>query len=612
LRDELLAYYERELTFLRQMGAEFAARYPKIASRLTLEPDRVEDPHVERMAEAFAFLAARVHLKVDDEFPEITSALLNIIYPHYLRPIPSMTVVEFFLDPAQGKLTGRMDVPKHSMLLSRPYQGAPCRFRTCYPTAIWPLAVTGARWRAPERLDPPVRAPEAAAALRLDLTCLPDVAFRQLGIDSLRFYLNGESNLIHSLWELLAAHCTRILVRDPMADHRSAPMTLPASALRPVGFAEEDDVLPYPRRSFLGYRILQEYFCMPEKFFFFELSGLEGLLHTFKERLEITFLISPFEHADRQQALEVGVSQKTFRLNCCPVVNLFPQTADPVTVDGTRYEYPVIPDVRRRNLMEVYSVDEVLSSRPDSKDVFEYDPLYAYRHAGAEEGRRTFWHTTRRPSGRSGDEGTDVFITLVGFDGHLASFQSETLTLCCTCTNRDLPSRLPFGNTDGDFEIEGMPAIHKIVALRKPTPSVRPPLGGAAFWRLVSHLSLNYLSLVEDGKEAFQEILKLYEFTGSAFLDKQIRGITGLNSRPHFAPVRTEHGIVFARGKRIEIEFDEEQFVGGGVLLFATVIERFLGLYASLNSFSQLIARTKQRKDVLKEWPPRAGDEILI
>ncbi len=211
-----------------------------------------------------------------------------------------------------------------------------------------------------------------------------------------------------------------------------------------------------------------------------------------------------------------------------------------------------------------------------------------------------------------GDEGTEVSISLVDLSARPLMPDVDTLTLRITCTNRDLPARLPFGNEAGDFDLLGGTAIKRIVALRKPTNSVRPPSGKAALWRLISHLSLNYLSLVEDGREAFQEILKLYNFTGSAYSEKQIDGIASVASGRHFARLVSENGVTFARGTRVEMEFDEDQFVGGGVFLFASVVERFLGEYVSLNSFSQLVARTRQRKDILKEWPPRAGQVILL
>ncbi|MFB3776378.1 MAG: type VI secretion system baseplate subunit TssF [Bryobacteraceae bacterium] len=613
MRDELLAYYERELTFLRQMGAEFAEKYPKIAGRLLLEPDRCEDPHVERLVEAFAFLAARVHLKIDDEFPEISEALLGVLYPHYVRPIPSMTVVEFHLDPEQGKMTTAMEVPRGSMLYSKPVDGVPCKFRTCYPVTLWPVAVSEAQWKTPDRLEPALRAPDAAAVCRIELTCFPDVSFGKLEMDALRFYLSGESNLVHALYELLDNNCLRVVARDTTPGSRKPPVTLGAGCLRPVGFREEDAMLPYPRRSFAGYRLLQEYFAFPEKFFFLELSGLKAVAGAgFGEKVELLLLISPFERGERQQMLEAGVSAKTFRPNASPVINLFPHTSEPILLDQTRYEYPVVPDARRRNALEIFSVDEVVSSNPQTQEVRRYEPFFSYRHAKAGDGKRVFWNATRRPSGRINDEGTEIWLSLADLGGRPVHPDLDSLTVRCTCSNRDLPAKLPFGRERGDFELEGAAAIKRIVALRKPTPTLRPPLGKELLWRLISQMSLNYLSLVEEGKEALQEILRLYNFSDSTHLEKQIAGITEVKSRRHFARVVSENGISFARGTRVEMGIDEEQFVGGGVYLFAAVLEYFLGLYASMNSFSQLVVRTPQRKEALKQWPPRAGHAILL
>jgi type VI secretion system protein ImpG len=613
LRDDLLVYYERELSFLRQMGAEFADKYPKIASRLLIEPTRCEDPHVERIVEAFAFLAARVHLKIDDEFPEITEALLGILYPHFIRPVPSMSIVEFQADPEQGGVSAGLAIPRGATLYSRSVEGFPCKFQTCYDIKLWPIVVSDAQWRSPDRLPAPVKAPGTVAALRVELTCPSDTKFNQLDLRSLRFFLNGETSMVHGLYELLCSKCDQILIRDANPNSRLRPLTLPGTAIRPAGFGENEGMLPYPRRSFLGYRLLQEYFGFPEKFFFIDIEGLERIAAAgFQNALEMIFLISPFERTDRQQQLESGVTAKTMKLGCTPIVNLFQQLAEPILLTETKPEYAVIPDVRRRNALEVFSVDEVFSSNPQTAEVHEYLPFYSYRHGVLQDRSQTFWHTTRRPSGRRGDEGTEVFISLVDMSGRMKQPGVDTLSVRCTCTNRDLPSRLPFGNEAGDFEPEGLAQIRRVVALRKPTGAMRPPTGKGAVWRLISHLSLNYLSLVEEGREALQEVLRLYDFTDTSYLQKQVAGITALNSFRHSARVISENGISFVRGTRVEMEFDEEQFVGGGVFLFASVLERFLGMYVNLNSFSQLAARTKQRKEVLHEWPPRAGQAILL
>jgi len=609
VRNELRNYYESELTFLRQMGAEFADKYPKIASRLLLEPDRCEDPHVERMLEAFALLAARVHLRIDDDFPQITESLLNILYPHYLRPVPAMSIAEFHTDPERGKLTSGLPVPKGTVLYSRPVEGVPCKFRTSYDATVWPLKVARAQWMTPDRLNPALRASEVAV-LRLEIECFPDVSFEKLDLDTLSLYLNGESAVIHGLYELLCKNCARIVIRDP-ANSKSPPRELSPRNLRPIGFAENEDVLPYPRRSFVGYRLLQEYFAFPEKFFFMSLGGLSELRQAgLESRAEILFLISAFEQDGRQQRLEVAVDAKTFRLGCTPIINLFGQTAEPILVDQTRYQYPVVPDARRRQTMEVYSVDEVVSTDPETHQTVTYQPLYSPRHP--QESCPAYWYTNRVFSTRKGDEGTDVFLSLVDLSGRPLELDFDTVTARCTCTNRDLVARLPFGSESGDFEMAGAVAIKRIVALRKPTRTLRPALEGKTLWSLTSHLSLNYLSLVDEGKEALQKILELYDFSDLPDVKKQIRGIAAVDSRRHFARVISEHGVGFARGTRVEMEFDEEQFSGGGAYLFASVLEKFLGLYVSMNSFSQLVARSRQRKEFLGEWPPRAGRTILI
>ncbi len=611
MRDELRNYYESELTFLRQMGAEFAEKHPKIASRLLLEPDRCEDPHVERLLESFALLAARVHLRIDDDFPQITQALLNILYPHYLRPIPSMTVVQFFPDAEGGKLTSSMQIPKGTVLYSRAVEGSPCRFRTCYDTTLWPLSVTQAQWLTPDRLNPPLRSPGAVAVLRLVVECFPDVSFEKLGVETLPFYLSGESAVTHTLYELLCRNCDRIVVRDP-ARPKSDALELAAESLDPLGFGEDEDVLPYPRRSFVGYRLLQEYFSFPEKFFFVALSGISELQRKgFTSKAEILFLISPFEQDGRHQRLEVAVDARTLRLGCTPIINLFDQSAEPILVDQTRYEYPIVPDARRRQAMEIYSVDDVSSMDPDTHQTVTYQPLYSQRRT-SEDASLAHWYTTRRPSTRKGDEGTEVFLSLVDLSARPLQLEYDTVRVRCTCTNRDLVSRLPFGSESGDFEMAGNAAVRRIVALHKPTRTQRPPLEGRMLWSLISHLSLNYLSLTDDNGEALRKILELYDFSGSPELKKQIGGIAAVKSSRHFARVTSGQGISFARGTRVELEFDEDRFSGGGVYLFASVLEKFLGLYVSMNSFSQLVARSRQRKEPLAEWPPRAGHSILI
>jgi len=635
LRDQLLDYYERELTYIRKMGAEFAQKYPKVAGRLLLEPERCEDPHVERLLEGFALLAARVHLKLDDDFPEISTALLEALYPHYIRPIPSMSVVQFQLDP-KGKTTTSLQIPKGSTLLSNRINGNYCKFRTAYDVTMWPLEVKDCSWRSAEgipNLIPPgsleseeVRKNPPVAVLRVKLACTPDdLALGALPVDKLVFYLSGESNVANALYELLLQDCIAVFARNPLAPPNAAPILIrkaswkpgqarrPQSLLRPIGFAEDEGVLPYSGRSFLGYRLLQEYFSFPEKFFFLEFGGLESLRQLqFGNSAELLFLIRRFERPERHQMLELGVSAGTLKLNCSPIINLFDQTAEPIRLDHTKHEYQVVPDVRRQQVTEIFSIENVVGHDSRRQENIEYEPFYAFRHASAVKTEGAFWRATRRVSELEDDLPTEVFLSLVNLSGVPVGPTSDSVTVRCICTNANLASRLPIGSENGDFQLEGFAAVRKIVALRRPTPALQPPLGKPTLWKLISHLSLNYLSLVENGKEALQEILSLYNFSDSAFLRNQIGGIAALKTRRQFGIVTSEGGVSLARGTKVEMELNEDQFAGGGTYLFCCVLERFLGLYASLNSFSQLTVRTPQRKEALAEWPPRSGSTILV
>ncbi len=614
MRDDLLHYYERELAFLRRTGAEFGRKYPKVASRLELEPTKCEDPHVERLLEGFALLAARVHLKIDDDFPEISEALLGVVFPQYVRPVPSLSLVQLHVDPDQGGLTTGFTLPRGSPLYSRPVQGVPCRFRTCYDTTLWPVQVRDAEWTAPHQLSPPVRDRDAVAALRVELGCLPDVSFGKLGLDRLRFHLSADSGLASTLYELLLNNRLRVLVRDP--EQRSGKVVeLPDDALRPVGFDDDETLLPPPRRSLGLYGLLQEYFVFPDKFFFVELSGLERLRKAgFRKRAELVFLISSFERAERRDALANGVNRDTFRLGCTPAVNLFDKASEPVHVTQRRHDYPIVADARRRDTTGIFSVNRVSAVAPGHDEPIAFKPFFALDHGRSENGEEAvFWQVKRRAKGWRPDHGTDVHISFVDRAGELVRPDRDAVTAHLTCFNEDLPTRLPFGNeAEGDFEVPGGGPVSRVVALVKPTPPVQPPLGKPQLWRLISQLSLNYVSLVDAGGEGLRELLRLHNFADSLSAEKQIHGIKRLSAEPCYSRIESDHGLAFARGHRVEVEFDEEEFAGGGAYLFASVLERFLGRFVSLNSFSVLAARTLQRKELMKEWNPRAGSKALL
>jgi type VI secretion system protein ImpG len=633
MRDELLSYYERELIFLRQIGAEFAGKYPKIAGRLMLEPDKCEDPHVERMIEAFAFLAGRIHLKLDDELPEITESFLNVLYPHYLAPIPSMSIARFALDPEQGKLTSSYQIERGTILYSRPIQGTPCRFRTAYPVTLWPIDVDSAAFESRDPVDS--RGRWERAEIRIGLRCINDTNLSELRagedekaplIDSLRFYLSGEPQLVYPLYEAIFNNAVALELRAKPSARRTGqesewkrsitPINLPASFLKTVGFEPDEGLLGYTARSFIGYRLLSEYFAFPEKFLFFDLTGLDlAAGEGFGKQFEVVI------HLRDVPPPRAPVGADTFRLGCVPIVNLFSKIAEPIDLTQEQHEYRVIPDIHQQGATEVYSIDSVTSDAPYHNSIHTFQPFYSFGHAREREESTSFWYATRRPSQRRDDPGTEVYLSLVdlGFNPRVPGV--ETITAHTTCTNRDLPGKLPFGSKAGDFDIENTGPLARVRCLRKPTETFRPPLRRGAHWRLISHLALNHLSLVEDkggSPDALREILMLYDFLDSAATRKQISGIERVSGRRVVRQTgRTAHagshiGTGFVRGIETTIEFDEGQYAGGGVFLFASVLERFLALYTSVNSFNQLVAVTKQREGELKRWLPRAGDQNLL
>jgi len=613
VRDELLHYYERELTYLRRSGADFAARYPKVAARLQLEATKCDDPHVERLLEGFAFLAARVHLRIDDDFSELVEALLNVIHPHYTRPIPSMSLVQFHLDPEQGKLTSGFPIPRGTPMVTKPVGGVRCTFRTCFDTTLWPVTVEGIRWTVPSQLSPPMAVGGVAAALSLRLSCLQDVTFQGLELETLRLHLSGDTGVTGALYEILSNNCVEIVVRDPTPGSRIPPVHLSPEHLRPGGFGKDEGMLPFDRRSFLGYRLLQEYFTFPEKFSFLELGGFQRLREAgFGRDAEVVFLLSPFQRPERKEVLETGISGDTIRVGCVPVVNLFPRTSEPVFLNRRRHEYPLIADARNRDAVGVFSVDEVVAVSPGSPEPIRYTPFYALRHGENRSRPPLFWYARRHPSSRRPDGRTEVTLSFVDLSARPAHPDEDAVTIRLTCHNGDLPSRLPFGDPGGDFQLEGGGPVRRVQALVRPTRPIEPPLGTPLMWRLVSQLSLNYLSLEEGGVEALQELLRLHNPGGATAGEQHIQGLRTLSTSPCHARVENEFGISFARGHRVEIEVDEENFAGGSPYLFASVLECFLGLYTSLNSFTILSARTRQRREVMREWPPRSGWKSLL
>ena len=605
--------YENELAAIRHLAKDFARDHPGVAGRLILseETGASQDPHVERLIEAFALLTARLQVKLKDEFPELTDALLGILYPHYLAPIPSMAIAQLHLDSAQANLTSGTTIERGTELFSREIAGQPCRFRTTSSATVWPLQVTRARYQSsPFGADivPPFESRDAEAAIRVELRGNGGVPLTKLGMRDLRFFLSGDQPTTHQLYELLFNHVTNVQIRLPQAPPANASLTLPPTAIQPVGYEEEEGMLPYSPRSFPGYRLLTEYFAFSHKFLFFDLTRLDGL-GGMPPQQEAELLIFLNRAAPQ---LESRVTADSFRLACVPIVNLFTKLAEPIRLSWTKTEHLVVPDARRPHSMEVYSIDEVESIHPDTKEVLRYQPFYALTDK-SETATGAYWHHQRRPSLSSADPGTDVYLMMINSNFDPAVPATEVISVRTTCTNRNLPADIQkTGSVDWQFQLAGQSPVRRITTPVDPTAALRLAEGGDR-WRLLSHLSLNHLSIAggPDGAAALREMLRLYDYTGSNATAQQIDGLFSVKSSRGIAPIREGHTRGFCRGLDVEITFDDERFPGTGFYLLASVLERFLGQYASINSFTRLVARSRQREFWEKRWLPRSGNVKL-
>ena len=602
--DELHAYYNRELGYLRKLAGEFAEQHPKIAGRLRLSGEAADDPHVERLLQGFAFIAARIHRKLDDDFPELTQGLLEILYPHYLAPIPSMAVVEL---AARPDLASPLEVKPGTLIDAGPVQGDTCRFRTAYPVTLWPIQIEAVSLRSRPIVAPAnPAAAGAAGVLRLSLRCAAEgMTLSQLAPERLRFFIRPQSPHAYKLYETILNHSVSIALADHPAD--PAPVICSADSIRAVGFDAAESLLPYPMRSFLGYRLLTEYFAFPEKFLFFDLTGLAAKsLVSEADHLEV------FIYLNRTNVeLERAVSAESLALGCTPIVNLFRQRAEPIRLDNLAAEYRVVADARRVGATEVYAIESVTASAPNGQ-ARTFEPFFGLRSAS--EDAVAYWHAARRIA-ESADGGTEVFLSFVDGDFDPAAPVDYTVSVETLCLNRDRPSLLPFGGGNPRLElVEASPAIARIQCITPPTPTLRPPLGRGTRWRLISHLVLNHLSITggEDGADALRAILKLYDFHDSAQTRALIDSLLRVTSRPGVARVPGGGNGGLCRGLEIQAEFEPAPFDSGQGFLFASVIDRFLGLYASINSFTRTTALVRGQTDKVRTWPARAGSRTLL
>lgn len=601
--DRLVPYYDRELDALRNLGDAFATAHPAAAGGLRLSRDVTDDPHVERLLEATAFLTARVQQRLDDEYPEFSDALLDLLYPHYLAPVPSSSIVRFASRP---ELRVPLVVAAGTELVTDLIGSESCRFRTTQDVQLWPIEVEAVRLSGlplPAPNNP--QASRARSVLRISLRLAdPAARFFEFDLARLRFFLQGPAGQGSRLYEMLCGHVLGIALADGPNDDR--PTLLPPSAITPVGFAPDEALYPWIARAFTGFRLLTEYFALPEKFLFVDIGGLDArMLVQESDHLDI-FVYFDCSLPD----LERLVDTQSMAIGCTPVVNLFRRACEPIRLDGRSTEYLVMPEARRPEAFEVWSVDGVREIADDGS-ARSWAPFYHHRLRNDPVGT---YLTARRDSvGPHG--GTDLFLLPVEKVPSAKGSTDAVLSVDALCTNRDLPAKLPFGGGQPALHLaEGIGSIASITCLMPFVMTGRPSLREGRSRQLISQLALGHLSLVDggDAASALREILALYDFRRTGATWAAIEGLVDVRARDATARVPGARTGSFVRGLDVELRFDPASWETAGLFVLATVLDRFLALHATINAFVRTRASLVGRPDPVARFSARAGMRPLL
>jgi len=620
----LLDYYNQELAHLREMGAEFARAFPKIAARLGMEGLEVADPYVERLLEGFAFVAGRIQLKIDTEFPRFTQHLLEIVFPHYLAPTPSFMMVEMRpkLDDPALMLGARL--PRGAALRSVVPKGeqTACEFRTAHELTLWPVQVVGARafsFAADLPLGSLGLANRARGGLRIRLGVATGAPLADLACDSLDFFVNAADEIAGPLHELACSQCIEVLVVGTESPPRVVAR-LGASAVSGQGFDESQALLPYDRRSFQGYRLLREYFAFPQRFLFFRVEGLRQAFRSITaSECELVLLFSRNE-----PGLEPVVDASTIVLNATPVANLFARRADRVQLTEGQHEHLLQVDRARPLDFEVFGIRELRGIGEDPLDETEFTPFYGDLAHHDAVGPRAFYTMRREPrrlserqrrrGTRTSYVGSEVFLSIVDereapYPGTLRQLAANVLA-----TNRDLPLLLPIGGLNTLMLQEAAP-VEQVRVLKGPTRPRPSVADGDYAWRLISHLTLNYLSLFDartagGAVTALRELLRLYADVSEPGVRAIAESLIAVAAKPVVRRLPMAGPIVFGRGLAVDLTVNESAFGGAGAYLLGSVLERFLARHVSINSFTQTRLVSESRGEVAR-WPARAGAKTI-
>jgi type VI secretion system protein ImpG len=650
---EFLDLYNRELRLLYEQAKEFAEEYPGVAERLGGLIQERMDPMISGLLEGTAFLAARVQLKIKHEFPQFTSNLLEQLLPHHLAPTPSALLAR--IEPPYGEpnLKNGMRIGAGSTLeaayVERERRVA-CQFHLTADILLWPFEVVGAEFfpsPGPLQALGLETGPEIVAGMKVSLRrrafgkvddepsveearTLPETWFSTCQVDELPVHLLGDEAGAIRLYEMLFAHCRGIYFRhlDEFGDPTFVPA--PRDSLQQIGFGADEALLPCDKRIFRGFDLLRELFVLPAKFLGFRLGGLAAAM----ERIDSNSVDVLFTFDQSDSKLAAIVRPQLFSLYTAPAVNLFELTTARLPVRPNEHEYHVVPDRSRYLDFEPHRILKVFAHFQGSGDKVEVYPLYSAPTTETPPTEAMFYTVRRTVRRRSLEErrygrpssyvGTDMFISLAQEPDDADGPQVAELSVRALCSNRHLTEHLPVGQGGADFFLPSNTSL-TVNCVAGPTPpreSIVNQIGatnevqtGTAAWRLINMLSLNHLGLVGRGTknsaQGLREILSLFADRSESTIDRRIRGIVSIDSRPIVRRIRQDSGTGAARGLEITVTFDDKAFEGSGVFLLGAVLERFFSEYAPINNFVETVIRTTDR-DVIMRWRPRLGTRIRL
>ena len=610
--DDLLRYFEEELGLFGLYAREFRNRFPKPASDLHMAGETYEDPSVACLIQSVALMSARIKKRLDDDYPKFTESMLESLYPHYLRPLASHSIVQIGNRGPTELLPEARLIPRGTLLRTPAVQEVICFFRTVYDTTLAPIVLSSAVFSSF------INAPRSARLPRGAGSCISiviergsdKVELKQGGTTRLRVFVDGEPSLRAALIDALFMRTAAAYLQ---VQGEGAWLALEQLPLRLAGFAEDDAMIPFPARSHPAFRLLTEYFTYPEKFNFIdiELAEVARLLPPHCTRFTLHLALAGLPSDSSEARLLASLSHKNLLLGCTPVINLFDKAGEPVQLAHTSAEYTLSADSAHTSAYEIHSVQEVrLVHGGPGGTVTEFGPLYSVNYDGrAAAGARKYWITRRDETTAVISPGHETRIALIDDDFKPSDAAGATLSAELTCTNRDLPCQLRYGNSEGDMYTDGVPSSSPIRMLRKPSPTYRFDARLGAHWRLISHLALNYAGLTTAGLADFQKMLALYDLPHSAISQRQIKGIVGLEHGTVRAWIKTLPVSTLMPGIGIRMTVDEQAFVGSGIYVFAQVMDRYFAMNGQLNCFTQLEIVSQQTGEEILKCPPRSAEQ---